>query len=258
MRPSHRFHTTRAAVTWRAWIPPFIGAAVILLALACGGAGEATGTGGGAGGNPGGGVQTAASVSVSPSSATLAIGGTQQLTATARDADGAVLTGRTVSWSSSSPGVASVAAGKVTALSGGSATITATVDGRSSSAALTVKAAVAKVTLPAAPATFLVNQGISFAAVVTDASGNVLTGRTVTYTSSNTSVATVLDGMVTAVAPGTATITATCEGVSGSVTVTITAATSTAPVATVTLSPQNLAMSAGSAEQVQAILKDAA
>jgi uncharacterized protein YjdB len=256
MRLSHRFHTTRAAVVRRAWIPPFLGAAVLSFALACGGAGEATGTGGGTGGS--GGDKLAASVTVSPSSASLTVGGTEQLTATARDADGGVLTGRTVSWSSSSPAVASVVGGKVTGSSGGAATITATVDGRSSSAALTVKAAVAKVTMPTAPATFLVNQGISFAAVVTDASGNVLTGRTVTYSSSNTAVATVLDGLVTAVAPGTATITATCEGVSGSVTVTITAATSTAPVATVTLSPGNLAMPVGTTEQVLAILKDAA
>lgn len=258
MRLSRPFHTFRAAVNRRAWIPPFVGAAVLSFALACGGAGEATGTGGGPGGGGPAGQKVTASVTVSPSSANLLVGGTEQLTATPRDVDGGVLTGRTVSWTSSSPTVASVVAGKVTGLSGGAATITATVDGRSSSAALTVKAAVAKVTLPAAPATFLVNQGISFAAVVTDAAGNVLTGRTVTYSSSNTNVATVLDGLVMAVAPGTATITATCEGISGSVTVTITSATSTAPVATVTLSPGTLAMPVGSAEQVTAILKDAA
>jgi hypothetical protein len=113
MRLSHRFHTTRAAVVRRAWIPPFLGAAVLSFALACGGAGEATGTGGGTGGS--GGDKLAASVTVSPSSASLTVGGTEQLTATARDADGGVLTGRTVSWSSSSPAVASVLGGKVTA-----------------------------------------------------------------------------------------------------------------------------------------------
>ena len=256
MRVSHRFHTTRAAITRRAWIPPFLGAAVISFALACGGAGDATGTGGGAGGT--GTEKLAASVTVSPSTASLVVGGTEQLTATPRDAGGGVLAGRTVSWTSSSPSVASVVAGTVTGLSGGSATITATVDGRSSTAALTVKAAVAKVTLPAAPATFLVNQGISFAAVVTDAAGNVLTGRTVTYSSSNTSVATVLDGLVTAVAPGSAIITATCEGVSGSVTVTISSASSTAPVATVTLSPATVALPTGSSAQLTVSLKDAA
>jgi uncharacterized protein YjdB len=255
MRLSHPLHAARTAVSRRAWIIPSLGIVVLSLALACGGAGESTGTD--TGGNTGG-VKTAASVTVSPSTAALVVGGTQQLTATARDVDGGILAGRTVSWTSSSPTVASVVAGKVTALAGGAATITATVDGRSSSAALTVSAAVAKVTMPSAPATFLVNQGISLAAVVTDASGNVLTGRVVTYSSSNTAVATVLDGMVTAVAPGSATITATCEGVSGSVTVTITSATSTAPVATVTLSPLSLAIPVGSSGQVTAILKDAA
>ena len=60
-------------------------------------------------------------------------------------------------------------------------------------------------------------------AVTADSLGTPLTGRTVTWSSSATTVATVSDsGLVTAVAPGTANITATSEGKSGFATVTVT------------------------------------
>jgi serine protease len=80
-----------------------------------------------------------AAVSVSPASAALPIGGTQQLTAAARSAAGAALTGRIVTWSSSAPGVANVSAsGLVTAVTTGSVTITATVEGIQGTATMTV------------------------------------------------------------------------------------------------------------------------
>jgi peptidase M28-like protein/PA domain-containing protein/Big-like domain-containing protein len=60
-------------------------------------------------------------------------------------------------------------------------------------------------------------------AVTTDSLGAALTGRTVTWSSSATTVATVSStGLVTAVGAGTANITATSEGVSGFATVTVT------------------------------------
>jgi hypothetical protein len=84
--------------------------------------------------------QNVATVGVSPSSATLIVQQTEQLTATARDAQGAALTGRTITWSSSASGVASVStAGLVTAVAEGSATITATSEGKSGSATITVQ-----------------------------------------------------------------------------------------------------------------------
>lgn len=77
-------------------------------------------------------------VSVSPTSASLAVGGTQQLTATVSPADA---TNKTVSWSSSNTSVATVnAGGLVTGVAAGSATITVTTqDGaRTASSAITV------------------------------------------------------------------------------------------------------------------------
>ncbi len=82
-----------------------------------------------------------ASVTVSPTSASIGVGGTQQFTATLKDASGNVLTGRTVSWTSSVLNVATVSAGGlVTALLAGTTTITATSGGQSGTAGLTVTA----------------------------------------------------------------------------------------------------------------------
>src|SRR5690606_2192585 len=79
-----------------------------------------------------------ASVAITPSSAELDVGQNRQLTAQPRDADGNSLS-RTVSWQSSSAAVATVnSSGLVTAVSAGSAQITATSEGKSASAAITV------------------------------------------------------------------------------------------------------------------------
>jgi hypothetical protein len=62
-----------------------------------------------------------------------------QLAATTKDSAGGVLTGRAVTWASSNTGVASVnGTGLVTGLLAGSATITATSEGKSGSATVTV------------------------------------------------------------------------------------------------------------------------
>ncbi|MFM8566306.1 MAG: enoyl-CoA hydratase-related protein [Gemmatimonadota bacterium] len=87
---------------------------------------------------------TAAQVSVTPATLTLASGATGQLTATPRDGAGATLTGRTVTWTSQDTTIAKVdAAGLVTAqlvraATGGETRITASVDGKSATASVTV------------------------------------------------------------------------------------------------------------------------
>lgn len=96
-------------------------APVVLLALVLGGCG-------GSSTDPSGGALVA-SVTVTPTAPVLLVGATQQLTAVARDANGVSLGGRTVNWTSSAPGVASVSGtGLVTGLTVGATTITATVD----------------------------------------------------------------------------------------------------------------------------------
>src|SRR5437899_875957 len=72
---------------------------------------------------------------------TLDVGKTTQLSASARDASGSTIAGKTFTWSSSNDAVASVASdGTVSGKSAGTATITASVDGKSGSSAITVSA----------------------------------------------------------------------------------------------------------------------
>src|SRR5512138_1297339 len=79
-----------------------------------------------------------ASVGVTPTTVVLDPPGARQLTAIVRDAAGNVLEGRTVEWSTDAPGIATVSAtGMVQAIAHGYAVITATVDGKSASAAVT-------------------------------------------------------------------------------------------------------------------------
>ena len=166
------------------------------------------------------------SVTVSLASSSVVMGGTDQGTATLKDAAGNILTGRTVSWSSSNSSIASVnTSGLVTGVTAGSATITATSEGKSGSATITVTPVpVASVTVSLASPSVVVRGTDQATATLKDAGGNILTGRAVSWSSSNTSIASVnTSGLVTGVAAGTATITATSEGKSGSATITVTA-----------------------------------
>src|SRR2546428_10988953 len=80
-----------------------------------------------------------ASVAVSPAAAGLTVGATTQLTATPKDANGTALSSRAVTWATSNAAVATVSAsGVVTGVAAGSATITATSEGQSGTASVTV------------------------------------------------------------------------------------------------------------------------
>src|SRR6059058_2126547 len=166
-----------------------------------------------------------ASVSVTPATATIGVGQTAQYAAITRDAFGNPLGGRTVTWSSSNPGVATVnGAGQATGVAVGAATLTATSEGKSGTAAILVtNVPVASVAVSPASASVQVGQTVQLAATPRDANGNPLSGRTVTWSSDNTAVATVSgSGLVTGVTAGSATITATSEGKSGTSGVTVT------------------------------------
>ena len=80
-------------------------------------------------------------MTVSPDTAALAsINENIQLTGTALDGSGDAISGKTFAWTSSDEAVARVdAAGLVSARANGSATITATVDGVSSTSTITVQ-----------------------------------------------------------------------------------------------------------------------
>lgn len=145
-------------------------------------------------------------ISVTPPSATLAIGGTAQLSAVVTANDPSVAL--TVTWSTSAASVATVSAtGLVTAVGRGSATITATSTANANfkaGAQITVEGGVRSVTVSPTNAIVLTGQTLQLVANV-DANAGV--ARTVTWTSSTPAVATVSTaGVVTGVAQGTASI----------------------------------------------------
>ena len=160
-----------------------------------------------------------ASVQVTPATATLLTGRTQQLTATPRSAAGAVLTGRVITWATGAPGIATVSAtGLVSAIAPGTALVLATIDGVTQSATITVTApAIASVTItPSAPVIDPFGS-VQLTATPRDAAGTALTGRVVTWSSADELTAFVSStGLVVGFKSGTVLITATSEGVSAS------------------------------------------
>jgi hypothetical protein len=91
-------------------------------------------------------------------------------------------------------------------------------------------AAVASVSVTLASAQIFIGQSSQGTAVLRDAANNVLTGRTINWTSSNTAVASVSQtGLVTGLTAGTASITASSEGRTGQADITVSVDPATQP-----------------------------
>ena len=197
-----------------------------------------------------------ASVTLTLAASSITVGANTQATATTKDANGNVLTGRAVTWASSNTAIATVStSGLVTALAAGNSNITATSEGQTGSATITViPIPVASVSVTLAASSIIVGGTTQANATTKDANGNVLTGRAVTWASSNTAIATVsTSGLVTALAAGNANITATSESQSGSATVTVTPI----PVASVSVTLAASSITVGANTQATATTKDA-
>ena len=127
----------------------------------------------------GNGTPTVATVVVTPGNATLvSLGETEQLSASAQDASGNTITGKTFTWSSSDEMIATVSAsGLVTAVANGSVTITATSDGVNGTAAVDVSQVAVQLGFTVAPATPEAGASITPAVEVAiqDALGNTVT-----------------------------------------------------------------------------------
>jgi len=163
-------------------------------------------------------------VDVSPSSKTIHVGETVQLHVTLKDADGRTLTGRSVAWTSSDNSDAIVSStGLVLGISSGDATITATSEGKSGSAKIKVQRRdVHEVTVGLGKSELDVGQSTQATATLYASDGAVLTDRPVTWLSSNGAVASISSsGVVQAVTPGQATITASSDGQDGAANLTV-------------------------------------
>lgn len=154
-----------------------------------------------------------AALALTPRALSLLAGQAQPLMVALRDATGGTLTGRTVTWSSSAPAVASVTAqGTVVAVAAGTAYVGARSGAGYDSVAVTVLPPVASVTIAPDSLVLSLGDARTLAAVTRDAGGAVLTGRAVTWSSATPAVATVSDaGRVTGVAAGRALVIAKSE-----------------------------------------------
>ncbi len=148
----------------------------------------------------------ATSISLNKSSATLYLNETVQLTATVSPSNA---TDKSVLWSSSDNNVAAVTStGWVTAIAPGNAVITATTtDGSNLSATciITVKAYVTSLTLDPSEVTILEGDTITLAPTILP---SYATNQSLYWSSSNTNVVSIYDGVVVGRSGGEATITA--------------------------------------------------
>ncbi len=197
-----------------------------------------------------------ATINVALAQSTVVIGTPTTATATLRDDRGVTLSGRAVSWTSSTPSVATIdAAGAIATLSPGVASIMATSEGKSGIASLVViPPPVSSVSVALTQSVVAPGKSTSATVTLRDVNGAVLTGRAVTWMSSAASIATIdAAGTISAIAIGSATISATAEGKSGSAVL----AVQLPPVATITISGSTT-VAPGGFTNLSATLKDAA
>ena len=207
---------------------------------------------------------TLTSIAVSPATSTLAINGSTALTATGTYSDNSTVDlTQSVTWQSNSAAVATVSnatgtQGSVTGLSGGTATISASLGNVSGTATVTVTAA-ALVSITISPANPTLPIGTTDALTAqgkySDGSSVDITS-TVTWSSDTTTVAIVSNangqqGVVSAVAIGTSNVHATLGSISASTTVTVTAA----KLVSITIAPANPTLPAGTNQALTATAK---
>ena len=196
-------------------------------------------------------------VRITPGNATIPVAGSINLQVEALDASGAPVVGRQAAWTSSNETIAVVSAnGVVAGIAEGLVTITATIDGQSGIASITVAPQpVASVVITPAGATTVVGRRVTLRAVALDAADRPLTGRTIVWTSSNPAVATVSSsGEVLGLAVGSAQIRATIEGKFAEATIVV----DPVPVARVVATPTQVTLNPGQTSQLTITLTDSA
>jgi hypothetical protein len=168
----------------------------------------------------------ARSVTIDPRSVTLTGGQSLQLTATALDSLGQVITNPGVFWSSSDLAIAEITpAGLVYAKAVGHATIRAYLDGGADSIPVDVVSG-SVVRVDVTSNTLYSGDSAVVQALARDQSGNVVPGKTFMWSTSDTSRLRLRgssgsSAYVVALRPGTANISASVEGVTGSATWTV-------------------------------------
>jgi uncharacterized protein YjdB len=229
------------------------GAVVLAVSLlaSCGGgsSGDATG--------PTGSTAVLTSVSVALSSPTMQVGQSVVASATGVDQHGLSIGIGGPTWSTSAPAVATVSTlGVVTAVAPGQAMVIASVNGTVGQRSVTVvPVSIASMSITPSAATVAQGATVQLMATALDNSGHVLSGRTLEWSSSDPTRATVTPaGLVTAVSSGVVTISVKGEGINASAVVKVPGLPGS--VASVTVSPATASVPAGSFAQLVATVQD--
>ena len=193
-----------------------------------------------------------AALTLAPSALTVAAGASVDVKATtARPGSAGVDVTATATWATSNAAIATVAAGKVTGVKAGDATITASIDGLVQTVALTVTAP-SLVSLNITPATPTLAKGLTKQLVATgtftdNSTKNV--SAQVVWSSATAATATVSSmGLLTGVAAGTSAISAKLGAISGTTLATIT----NADVASIAITPPDPTVPVGVTKQFAA------
>ncbi len=213
--------------------------------MSCGGGGDLPT-------QPGGGGTLVTQIVISPDGGTIIAGQTLSFAALAKDASGNTVN-QTLTWSVADAAIASVSQGVVTARSAGNTTLSATNGAISRSVSISVVAAIDHIDVAPSPDSVIITQTSQLSATPRDAAGTGLSGRAVVWTSSNDAVASVsAAGLVTAKTLGTATITATAEGKTGTTTVVV----RPIPVSSIAIIALTGPVTVGDVAQLSATMKD--
>lgn len=163
-----------------------------------------------------------ASLRILPTSLSLRVNETEQLTAIALDEDGIELEGNQVTWASEDEDIATIdGSGTITGIDVGQVTITASLGEISAALLVSVTPeAIARIVVTPDDVEMTVGETQTFRAAALGTSGELLDGRTLTWSSSKTDVLTVTPlGLVTAVGSGSAQVSARSDGVFGTATI---------------------------------------
>jgi serine/threonine protein kinase/alpha-tubulin suppressor-like RCC1 family protein/uncharacterized protein YjdB len=191
-----------------------------------------------------------------PPATSIPLGDTAVLTAAPKDDHGNTLSGHALTWSTSDRRVVAVSpSGTLTALRLGSAVVTVVVEGKRATARVTVTPpAVAIILISPPSASLQIGKRLQLDVAARDAHDRAISGRPVTWSSSDATVATVTpQGAVTGLRAGQATITAQIESQSASASVTVAAV----PVVSVAVTPGAQTLAIGKTAQLTAVLRDA-
>ena len=199
----------------------------------------------------------ACTVSTAPSSLTLSVNSIATVVATAFDCKGNSIAKKTISYSSANTAVATITiAGQVIAVGVGQTTVSAIADSKTATIPVTVTpetAASITVNPPSQTLRRGDNKQMSFVAF--NAARNPISGVTVRWATSNSSIATISqNGLVTGLTSGTVTVTADANNVFGAAQIIVTEPV----IGACTLTPTSFKVTTGASVQPTLALKDTA